>query len=286
MLGRALSTGIMRQSLSLPTFDDGDFMILFLDTLPLWLLAILLNVWLGGIALIGLWVSRRFLLPRMRLGYDDAYAAAAIVQSVMMLYGLIAALTAVGVWQRYNDVANVVSAEATAITTLWRDTGGYPEPMRENTREILRGYSDQIVQEAWPKQRRGEVPSEGVEWMDRFQAVVYSFEPATESQKILHAETIRSFSNLVQHRRQRLDSVHAALPGVMWWVLLPGAMGCLVLCLFFHVPNVYLHGIMLCGLAGFLSMVLFVIITLDRLFTGEMGIPADSYQLIIDYHMK
>lgn len=261
-------------------------MIQLLDTLPLWLLAILLNVWLISVALIGLWVSRRFVLPRMRLGYDDAYVAAAVVQSVMMLYGLIAALTAVGVWQRYTDVSNVVSAEATAIASLWRDTGGYPEPLREETRKVLRGYTEQIVHDAWPQQRNGQVPSEGVEWMDRFQALVYSFEPVTESQKVLHAETISAFNQLVQQRRQRLDSVHAALPGVLWWVLLPGAMGCLLLCLFFHVPNVYLHGIMLVGLAGFLSMVLFVIITLDRPFTGEMGISADSYQLIIDHHMK
>lgn len=261
-------------------------MIQLLDTLPLWLLAILLNAWLMGVGLIGLWISRRFVLPRMRLGYDDAYVAAAIVQSVMMLYGLIAALTAVGVWQRHNDVSQVVSAEATAIASLWRDTGGYPQPMRDQTQAVLRGYTEQIVNEAWPKQRRGEVPTEGVAWMDRFQALVYSFEPVTESQKILHAETISAFNHLVQQRRQRLDSVHAALPSVLWWVLLPGAVGCLLLCLFFHVPNVYLHAVMLTGLAGFLSMVLFVIITLDRPYTGEVGISSDSYQLIIDHHMK
>ena len=32
-------------------------------------------------------------------------------------------------------------------------------------------------------------------------------------------------------------SVQAALPSVMWWVLLPGAMRFIVLCLFFHLPN-------------------------------------------------
>jgi hypothetical protein len=34
------------------------------------------------------------------------------------------------------------------------------------------------------------------------------------------------------------------------------------------------------------AMVLFVIITLDRPFQGEMAIPADSYQLIYDQLMK
>lgn len=261
-------------------------MIDFLCSLPLWLLAVLLNAWLMSVALSGLWLARRYVLPRMRLGYDDAYFAAALVQSVMLLYGLIAALTAVGVWQRYAQVSDVVSAESTAIASLWRDVGGYPQPLRDATQEVLRGYSEQIVRDAWPQQRHGQIPREGVEWMDRLQALLYAFEPDTDSQEILHAETLRAFNYLVQQRRQRLDSVQASLPSVLWWVLLPGAMGCIVLCLFFHVPNATLHAVLLLGLAGFLAMVLFVIISLARPFSGEMGITAGSYQLVIDHHMK
>jgi hypothetical protein len=258
----------------------------FIFSLPLWLLAIILNVWLMGIALVGLWIVRRYVLPRMLLTYDDAYYAAAIVQSAMLLYGLVTALTAVGVWQRYAQVSDVVSGEATAITSLWRDLGGYPQPLRGTTENILRGYTEQIIRDAWPQQRRGQIPREGVAWMDRLQADLFTFEPATESQKILHAETLQSFNQLVQKRRQRLDSVHAGLPGVLWFVLLPGAMGCVVICLFFQIRNAYFQGILLVSLAGFLAMVLFVIIALDRPFVGEMGITAESYQLVYDHHMK
>jgi hypothetical protein len=204
----------------------------------------------------------------------------------MLLYGLIAALTAVGAWQRYGQVSDVVSGEATAITSLWRDLGGYPQSLRGPTEDILRGYTEQIIREAWPQQRRGQIPREGVDWMDRLQAHLFTFEPATEAQKILHAQTLQSFNQLVQKRRQRLDSVHAGLPGVLWFVLLPGAMGCIVLCFFFQVKNGYFQGILLVGLAGFLAMVLFVIIALDRPFVGDMGITAESYQLIYDHHMR
>ena len=40
------------------------------------------------------------------------------------------------------------------------------------------------------------------------------------------------------------------------------------------------------GLAGFVAMVLFVIISLDRPMQGVMAIPADSYQLVYDQLMK
>jgi hypothetical protein len=162
----------------------------------------------------------------------------------------------------------------------------YPQSLRDETRDILRGYTGQIIRDAWPKQSRGEVPRGGVEWMDRLQAELFRFEPATESQKILHAETLRSFNELLHKRRQRLDAVQSALPGVLWCVLLPGAVGCIVLFLFFHVENGRFQAVLLIGLAGFVAMVLLVIITLDRPFVGESGITPDSYQLIYDHHMK
>jgi hypothetical protein len=258
----------------------------FFFDLPLWLLGVILNAWLMGTGLIGLWIMRRYILPRMRLTYDDAYYAAALIQSAMLLYGLIAALTAVGAWQRYGQVSDVVSSEATAITSLWRDLGGYPQPLRLTTENILRGYTEQIIRDAWPQQRQRQIPREGEAWMDRLQAQLFTFEPATESQKIVHAQTLQSFNQLVHKRRQRIDSVHAGLPGVIWFVLLPGAMGCIVLCLFFQIENAYFQSILLVGLAGFLAMVLFVIIALDRPFVGDTGITAESYQLVYDHHMR
>jgi hypothetical protein len=261
-------------------------MIDFLFSLPLRLLALLLTLWLMGFGLVGLWIVRRRVLPRMHLRYDDAYFGAAVVQSAMLLYGLIAALTAVGVWQRHTQASDIVSGEATAIASPWRDLGGYPPPVRDAMQAVLRGYAEQVIHEAWPQLRRGQIPHQGVEWMDRLQAQFFAFEPATESQKILHAETVGAFNQLVQQRRRRLDAAQTRLPTVLWYVLLPGAMGCIALCLFFHVEDARFQVILLAGLAEFLAMVLFVIFALDRPLYGDMAISADSYQLVYDHYMK
>jgi hypothetical protein len=257
----------------------------FLHSLPLWLLAIVLNVWLIGTALAGMWLMRRHVIPWLQLRGDDSIKSPQHVQSAMLLYSLIAALTAVGVWTKYSEASSVVSAEATAITTLWRDLGGYPDPLSDAMQDVLRDYTDQVINGAWPQLRRGEIPSEGVEWMDRLQALLYNFEPVTEGQKVLHGETLSAFNALVHQRRQRLDAALSGLPGVMWLVLLTGAMGGVVLWLFCYVDNLRLQVILMLGVAGSLAMVLFVIFALDRPFRGDMGIRPDSYQLIYDQHM-
>ena len=72
----------------------------------------------------------------------------------------------------------------------------------------------------------------------------------------------------------------------MWSVLLPGAMGCLLLSLFFPIEDPRLQAILTAGLAGFLAMVLFVIISLDKPFHGAMAVSPDSYQLIYEQLMQ
>lgn len=258
----------------------------FIVWLPLWLMSVVLMVWLSVTGLAAHWAAKRWVLPSLKLGYEDAYFAAAVVQSAMLMYGLIAALTAVGVWQRFSQVSDIVSGEAAAIASLWRDLDGYPQPRSGEMQEILRGYTEQVIREAWPEQRLGKIPRQGVEWMDRLQAQLYSFEPTTTGQGIIHGETLSAFNELVQKRRQRLDSVDAAIPGVLWCVLLPGAMACMMICVFFHVDRERFKVLLLLGLAGFLTMVLFMIFALDRPFCGDTGITAEPYELVYDHHMK
>ena len=162
----------------------------FLFSLPLWALAVVLNVWLMGFSLASLWALRRWVLPRLHLNTNASlFYAAAVMQSVMVLYGLVAALTAVSVWSRHSQVSDIVSREATAIASVWRYLGGYSQPERDSMREALRGYTNSIINEAWPEQKLGRVPRGGVEVVDRLQAPLFVFEPKSESQKILHAET-------------------------------------------------------------------------------------------------
>ena len=121
--------------------------------------------------------------------------------------------------------------------------------------------------------------------MNNFQTTLYSFEPTTDSQKLLHAETLRAYNNLILARRMRLDAVNSGLPGVMWSVIILGAFIGLSASFFFRVQDVRLHLIEVLLLAIFIGLIIFMILALDRPFRGDLGIPPDSYQLIYDHLM-
>ena len=237
-------------------------------------------------ALAGLLVVRRYVLPQLRIQAQDSEFTGAMMQCVMVFYGLAVALIAVSVWQTYSEVSKVISGEASALNAIYRDVSSYPEPIRADLQQALRDYTDQVIHGAWPMQRQGKIPTAGFAHMTRFQAILDKFEPATEGQKILHAETLRAYNVLIQARRMRLDAATTGLPTVMWGVIVAGAFISLSAAFFFKVEDGRLHGILVTLLAVFMGLVIFMILALDRPFRGDLALPPDPYQLIYDQVMK
>jgi len=258
----------------------------FVFDLPLLIVGAGIVATLCIFAVVGLIVVRRLVLPRLTVHAADSEFTGAMLQSVMVFYGLAVALIAVSVWQTYSDVSKVVSEEATAIAALYRDVSGYPDSVRPTLQNELRDYIQDIIHEAWPVQQQRQVPKGGVALMNTFQGTLFSFEPTTESQKLLHAETLSAYTHMIQARNLRLDAVHTGLPGVMWAVIILGAFIGLSASFFFRVQDARLHIIEALLLAVFIGLIVFMILALDRPFRGDLGIPSDSYQLIYDQLMK
>ena len=252
----------------------------FIFDIPLLIAGPAILIILCVYALIGLRVIHRWLLPRLQVSSADSEFTGAMLQSVMVFYGLAVALIAVSVWGTYGEISHSVSAEATSLAALYRDVGGYPEPIRSQLQSELREYTKSVINEAWPQQRQGKLPTGGVKLMDRFQSTLIAFEPKTEGQKILHAEALRAYNQMIQARRLRLDSVKTGLPGILWLVVVAGAFIGLSATFFFRVDDRRLHQLQVILLAIFVGLVIFMILALDRPFRGDLGVGPEPYQLI------
>src|SRR3954471_20458184 len=258
----------------------------FLFQLPLAITGPAIILFLCLYAVGGLTLIRRRVLPRLRVHPEDSECTRAMVQAIMVFYGLALALIAVSVWQTYSDVGKIVSQEATAVAALYRDVSGYAEPSRTQLQNELSRYVDQIIREAWPIMRRGKTPSAGVEYMNRFQQILIAYEPASEGQKLLHAEALRAYNYAIVCRRMRVDVVKTGLPGVLWMVVGAGAFISLSASFFFKVEDAWLHGILVVLLATFMGLVIFMTFALDRPFSGDLAVGSEPYQLIYDQLMK
>ena len=254
--------------------------------IPLAVMGPFVVIGLVAIGIFGMLLTRNVIVPRLKISEIDSEFAGAMVQGILVFYGLALALLAVNVLESYSDVSKIVSKEATSIAVLHRDVSAYPEPTRSMLRNELRLYTESVIKDAWPLQARGGIPTRGVEQMTQFQTILMSFQPQGMSQEIIHAETLAAYNRMTEARRLRIDAVTTGLPGIMWFVILFGALISLVSTFFFRVVEVKLHAILVGLLAAFIGLIIMMILSLDRPFRGDLGVSPAPYQLVYDQTMK
>lgn len=252
----------------------------FLYRLPLFVAALIVISCLCIYSICGMLATRRWILPRLAMDDGESDYNGAMLQAVMVFYGLAVALIAVSVWETHSEVSGAVSHEAARIAGLYRDVSSYPEPKRAELQAEIRGYTDYLIEEAWPMQQKGIHPTRGVDWLNRFQTSITSFEPSNEREKALHAESLAAFNRLIDARRLRLDSMLVRLPPILWFIIHFGACVSLASAFFFKVRDARLQGIQLTLLSIFIGLVVTLILAFDRPFLGDLAIDAGSYQLI------
>lgn len=231
--------------------------------------------WLG-LVLIRPWV-RRYAADQP----DWNHLIRAISAIFVVFYGVTLAMIAVSVYQSFAAANQVVGREAAALGTLYRDVSNYPEPIRGELQAMLRDYTRYVIEEAWPAQQRGVIPEEGTARVTAFQERLLSFQPQTQAEGVLHAETIGQFGVFfVDYRRQRLQSVSTGLPAVLWFVVGVGAVLNAVLTCLFDVKRLSVH-LLLAGIVSlFVAQMVFMIVALDNPFRGEVSVGPDAFQLV------
>ncbi len=252
----------------------------FFYILPQVPLAASLLIFIEVVALGGLLLARRHLLPRLRLGEGTNEAVSGTVQSIGVFYGITVGLIAVSVWNRHDAATAVASREAAAIGGLYRDVSMLPEPARGILREQIALYTDTLISVIWPAQRKGETAKLGTRVMDDLQEKLSSFQPANPREEIIFAEALSAYNTLVETRRLRMDAADEGLSGMMWGVIWVGAAISIGVAYLFKIDDPNLHIAMVGLMAAFLSLVVFMILINDRPFFGYSGIEPDSYRFV------
>jgi hypothetical protein len=259
--------------------------------MPIWLYELphrtsapIVVLFIETLALIGLVLVRRFIIPRLHYHDGANDAVSGTVQAIGVFYGITVGLIAVGVWNTNSNAADLVSKEAASLGSLYRDVSAYPSPIRDQLRSKLKEYTLYVINEAWPAQQKGkgQYITGGVKILDDFQSELYSFQPANAAQSALHSETLQAYNNLLEYRHLRIDAVGGGLSMVMWSVIWVGAAISIGIAYFFNIPDFKLHAILIILMGGFLGMVLFMIVINDKPFYGTTSISSDPYKLILE----
>ncbi len=188
---------------------------------PFWTQALLL---VGGFLIFGL--SGLLVRARIRdwFGEDPEHNERVkfLVEVVGGFYALLIGLVAVGAYDHYVEVKKLVNEEASQLTTVYRAGEAFPNSRRCRIQSQVRNYAENVINEVWPQQQRGEI----VEDQGRLDAVFESlmfYEPRNEEESNAQSVTLEAFNDYNNLRRERQGEVSIGLLPVLYLVLFGGA---------------------------------------------------------------
>jgi len=202
-----------------------------------------------------------------------------------LIYAVLLGLLTVATFQNTKDLQDNIGREASSLSTIYRSTDGYPEPLRSELKAELRDYTHYIIDKDWPAHRRGIVPMGGEHRLKVIRSTLMTYEPATKTQELLHNELLRYLDAMMVSREQRLATVTAAIPNVLWYVVVIGAFLTIAFLWMLHMdlmPQIMLGGVT----AFFLGIMIFLIYAMDHPLQGAVSVPPDSFKAVYDLVMK
>jgi hypothetical protein len=254
--------------------------------LPNWLFGLLTIVVFVVFSLLAVIVTRKPIYRLMGRDGSKNDVVSIYISAVGVFYGLIVGLIAVGTWENFNAVESKVSSEASAIAAVYSMVSSLPEKPKVELQAALKEYTRYTIEDAWPVQRSGVIPKGGTERLAHFSDILLNWEPQTETHKILLGSILEHHNDIIQIRRQRLQSVPFGLPSTVWTVVLLGAFLNIALTLFIVTEKIGFHLWMTAIFAAFVGLLIFLTAAMDNPFRGEFSVSSEAFQLVYDKYMK
>jgi hypothetical protein len=246
-------------------------------------------IYFSGFFLAVTWLGILFVRPILRFWFrresstNDLVAYAS--SGFSLFYGLLLGLLSVAAYQSTKDVGDYASREAMTLSSIYRSSEAYPEPLGSEVQGLLRDYTLYVINKDWPAHRVGKVLRGGENRLEVLRSKFLSFNPESKTQEIFHGEVLRSFNSLISFRQQRLAGVSTSIPGVLWYVVFIGAAFNIVFLWMLEIrlmPLLILSGIV----SFFLGVMIFLIFSLDHPLQGAVNVTPEAYQNVYDLVMK
>ena len=260
--------------------------LLWIYDCPNWLFGVIVVSAFMAFALGGQIAVRR-VLPRWYGGKDYNDLVGQFLSASGVFFGITLGLLSVGAWENFGAVDDGVTQEASDIGVFYRTVDNFTEPHRTVLTDGVRAYTRREIDVAWPEQRKGIVPGPvGNAMLGQIQHYLAHVEPGSEAQKLLQAEALREFSQMVEARHKRLVSVTTQLPAIVWILVFGGSVLNLSLMWLFVVENRLLHDVLTAILACMLGLLVFLLAVMDFPFRGEFSVGPDSFELVYSQLMS
>ena len=222
-------------------------------------------------------IRRKVSAETLRKNHDVAGFTFSIIG---VLYSVILGFTVVSSQERYNDVERTIHTEAFMLADLYRDAAFFPPEGRDSIRAHLREYVNYVIQEEWWLPPQKDIRFKSHDIMEQIWRSYYNIDLQNEKMTIWYTESISKLNSFMNASLARNFSSWDNLGSMMWTLLIVGGIITVCFMFFFGLENLQSQMIMTALLAGYLSFMLFLVHTLDRVFEDPAGIKPTAFEQI------
>lgn len=223
-------------------------------------------------------VQRRFRTEVLRRHND---VAGYLFSAVGVLYAVLLGFSVVVVWQKYDATVANVQEEIDAAGDLYHVVDGFAPADRSKIRSDLAQYAQTVIGVEWPAMERDqEVPETGTTLVNDATYRVDGAFPTNQREGNAQQAAIANAQRLLDARRQRLIHAAPAVPVILWFALIAGALAMVAFCYIFGVENRPAQLLMTAILVGLIAILFAVIYEFATPFSGSVTISSEGWSYL------
>ena len=243
--------------------------------LPIGVAAVVLVVLAAALSVLALYLFRKSVSFEISKGHNEI--AGFVFATVGVLYAVVLAFVVFAVWERYTASQEAVAHEGAVAVAAYRDTQEFPEPRRTQAQLALRTYVHTVMDKEWVN--HGQVLAHSTP--DALNPVWAIYRQAEEQAGADGASLDQARDHLYEveiARHERHLSAESSLPDIFWVILVLGATSTLFFAFLFDMGNLRVQGVLTALLAGLMAGLLFLVVSLERPFTGPVQVSKAPLQ--------
>ncbi len=230
-------------------------------------------------ALLGLWITHKSINPKTRKNNHDV--AGFTFGIVGVVYAVLLGFTVVNVNDRFNSIQKNLVEESAVMLQLYRDAETFPEATRNAIRREIKSYAELVYNEEWDMMAAQKESSQAYDRLLSLWKEYYKVDPQNDKEMAWFKESLLRMNELANYRIIRLFNTTQSLGSMMWTLLVSGALITIFFMYFFSIESLFAHALLTALLTGTISFMLFLILSLDSAFSGDVSVAPTEIEKTI-----
>jgi uncharacterized protein DUF4239 len=204
-----------------------------------------------------------------------------IYGAISVTFGVIIGFSAYLVLNKYTTSQTTEANEAADVRALYYLGGQFPQPQRDQIKDLAISYARAVIDEEWPLMDQGQPSPRAAALNREITKSVTGFEPSTSPEQTLYSQALQRVHELNQNRTLRLLYASKGLPPILWFVLGVLAIMIILFSYLLGMESARLHIWAVAALTAGLSFTMFTTVVLDRPFGGDLRVSPDAFELVL-----